>query len=269
MGKRIVVKVGTSTLTHRSGGLNFRNMDHLARVLSDIQGQGHEVVLVSSGAIGVGAGKLGMRQRPSELSLKQAAAAVGQLELMHIYDKFFSEYGCIVAQILLSRSDVDDPTGRANLERTFESLLQLGAIPIVNENDSVCFEEIESEHKVFGDNDTLSAIVATLLHADLLVLLSDIDGVFDRDPHRDPDARLIPVIHELTDEVCALAGGAGSAFGTGGMVTKFQAAKLATEAGCDMVITNGEKPDNLYFLAEGGRIGTLFRAQKHEGSNTI
>ena len=268
MGKRIVVKVGTSTLTHRSGGLNFRNMDHLARVLADIRGQGHEVVLVSSGAIGVGAGKLGMRQKPTELSLKQAAAAVGQLELMHIYDKFFSEYGCIVAQILLARSDVDDPISRANLERTFESLLHLGAIPIVNENDSVCFEEIESEHKVFGDNDTLSAVVATLLNADLLVLMSDIDGVFDRDPHKDPDARLIPVINELTEDVWKLAGGAGSDFGTGGMITKFQAAKLATESGCDMVITNGAKPDNLYFLAEGGRIGTLFRAQNRKRSDT-
>ncbi len=262
MAKRIVVKVGTSTLAHRSGGLNFRNMDHLSRVLSDIRNQGHQVVLVSSGAIGVGASKLGMRQRPTELSLKQAAAAVGQLELMHIYDKFFSEYGVNVAQILLSRADVDDEISRTNLERTFESLLELGVIPIVNENDSVCFEEIESEHKVFGDNDTLSAVVATLLGADLLVLLSDIDGVFDRDPHQDPDARLIPVIEDLTDEVWALAGGAGSAFGTGGMVTKFQAARLATQAGTDMVITNGAHPDNLYFLAEGGRIGTLFKGKK-------
>ncbi len=262
MGKRIVVKVGTSTLTHRSGGLNFRNMDHLARVLSDIRGKGNEVVLVSSGAIGVGVGKLGLRERPHELSVKQAAAAVGQCELMHLYDKFFGEYGCTVAQILLTRADVDDAVSRANLEQTFNSLLQLGALPIVNENDSVCFEEIESEHKVFGDNDTLSAIVASLLRADLLVLLSDIDGVFDHDPHRDPDARLIPVIDGLTDELWSLAGGAGSSLGTGGMLTKFQAAEIANAAGVDMVITNGEKPDNLYFLADGGRIGTLFRAQK-------
>ena len=262
MGKRIVVKVGTSTLTHRSGGLNFRNLDHLARVLSDIRGKGNEVVLVSSGAIGVGVGKLGLRERPRELSVKQAAAAVGQCELMHLYDKFFGEYGCTVAQILLTRADVDDVVSRANLERTFNSLLQLGALPIVNENDSVCFEEIESEHKVFGDNDTLSAIVASLLGADLLVLLSDIDGVFDHDPHRDPDARLIPVIDGLTDELWSLAGGAGSSLGTGGMLTKFQAAEIANAAGVDMVITNGEKPDNLYFLADGGHIGTLFRAQK-------
>lgn len=264
MGKRIVVKVGTSTLTHRSGGLNFRNMDHLARVLSDISGAGNEVILVSSGAIGVGAVKLGMRQRPTELSAKQAAAAVGQCELMHLYDKFFSEYSCTVAQILLSRADVDDPVTRANLERTFHSLLELGALPIVNENDSVCFDEIETEHKVFGDNDTLSAVVAALLKADLLVLLSDIDGVFDRDPHRDPDARLIPVIDGLTDELWALAGGAGSSFGTGGMQTKFQAAEIANAAGVDMVITNGAKPDNLYFLADGGRIGTLFRAARRK-----
>ncbi len=258
MKKRIVVKVGTSTLTHSSGGMNFRNMERLARVLTDIKNAGHEVVLVTSAAIGAGMGKLKMTTRPTELRLKQAAAAVGQCELMHLYDKFFSEYGATVAQILLTRDDVERPHGRQNLHNTFEALLELGVIPVVNENDSVCFEEIETEHKVFGDNDTLSAVVATLVGADLLVLLSDIDGLYSADPHRDENAQLIAEVAEITDEIWALAGGAGSKFGTGGMATKLLAAEIATEAGIDMVITNGEKPENLYFLSDGGSIGTRF-----------
>lgn len=258
MKKRIVVKVGTSTLTHPGGGMNLRSMEQLARVLTDIKNAGHEVVLVTSAAIGAGMGKLKMAERPTELRLKQAAAAVGQCELMHLYDKFFSEYGATVAQILLTRDDVERPNGRQNLHNTFEALLELGVIPVVNENDSVCFEQIETEHKVFGDNDTLSAVVATLVGADLLVLLSDIDGLFSADPHRDPNAALIAQVDRITDEIWALAGGAGSKFGTGGMATKLLAAELAMEAGIDMVITNGESPQALYTIVEGGAVGTKF-----------
>ena len=257
--KRIVVKVGTSTLTHQNSGLNFRNIDRIARVLTDLKNSGHEMILVTSGAIGAGVVKLHMKQRPKDVQMKQACAAVGQCELMHLYDKFFGEYGAAVGQILLTRDDVDHPSVKESLAGTFEALLGAGVIPVVNENDSVCYEEIESEHKVFGDNDTLSAVVAALVRADLLVLLSDIDGLYDADPHRSCDARLIPVIDELSDEIMALGGGAGSAMGTGGMLTKLEAAKVATAAGIDMVITNGAYPESLYMLADGGQVGTLFR----------
>ena len=261
MKKRIVVKVGTSTLTHAGGGMNFRNLDRFARVLTDVKNAGNDVVLVTSAAIATGVGKLKLAERPKELRFKQAAAAVGQCELMHLYDKFFGEYGATVAQILLSRDDVDRPSGKLNLHNTFEALLELGVIPVVNENDTVCFEEIETEHKVFGDNDTLSAVVAALVDADLLVLFSDIDGLYTADPHHDPDAALISDVPEITDEIWARAGGAGSKFGTGGMATKLLAAEIATSAGVDMVITNGARPENLYFLADGGSIGTRFHGR--------
>ncbi|UOO36924.1 glutamate 5-kinase [Oscillospiraceae bacterium CM] len=257
--KRVVIKVGTSTLSHGGKGLNFRNIDGLARVLTDIKNAGHEVILVSSGAIGAGCGKLNMKGRPVDVRLKQAVAAVGQCELMHVYDKFFSEYGAPVGQILLTRDDVDRPNVRLNLLGTFEALLELGVIPVVNENDSVCIEEIESEHKVFGDNDTLSAVVATLVDADLLVILSDIDGLFDKDPRKNKDASLIPVVDAVDGDLLAEIGGAGTAFGTGGMQTKLAAAKIATENGIDMVITNGANPRNLYDILEGKGVGTLFR----------
>ena len=259
--RRIVVKVGTSTLTHEDGKLNFRSFDKLARVLSDIHNMGNEVVLVSSGAIAVGASKLQMKERPSELSLKQAAAAVGQCELMHLYDKFFGEYGKTVAQILLTGDDVDSPEKKQNLINTFNSLFELGIIPIVNENDSVSFAEIEAqneEHKVFGDNDTLSAVVAVMCRADKLVLLSDIDGLYDGNPNEKPEPRLIREVRVINDEIRALAGGAGSSRGTGGMITKLQAAELATENGIDMHITNGKKPETLYDIVEGNPAGTLF-----------
>lgn len=262
MKKRIVVKVGTSTLTHAGGGMNFRNLDRFARVLTDVKNAGNDVVLVTSAAIATGVGKLKLAERPKELRFKQAAAAVGQCELMHLYDKFFGEYGATVAQILLSRDDVDRSSGKLNLHNTFEALLELGVIPVVNENDSVCFEEIETEHKVFGDNDTLSAVVAALVDADLLVLFSDIDGLYTADPHHDPDAALISDVPEITDEIWARAGGAGSKFGTGGMATKLLAAEIATSAGVDMVITNGARPENLYFLADGGSIGTRFHGRR-------
>ena len=256
--KRIVFKVGTSTLCHGGKGLNFRNIDGLARVLTDIKNEGHEVILVSSGAIGAGVAKLGLSERPSEIRVKQAAAAVGQLELMHIYDKLFGEYGATVGQVLFTRDDVDRPSVKQNLCGTFEALVSLGVIPIVNENDSVCIEEIESEHKIFGDNDTLSAVVAALVEADMLVILSDIDGLYDSDPHKNPDAQLIPVVTEIDDSIIAIAGGTKSALGTGGMVTKLTAARIAGDSGIDTIITNGSKPQNLYIAIHGGEVGTRF-----------
>ena len=263
---RMVVKVGTSTLTRDNGSMNLRAIDRLAMVLADLHGQGHQVILVSSGAIGVGVGKLGLGQRPRALRMKQAVAAVGQCELMHIYDKFFGEYGATVAQILLTDEDVDDPRRAEHLENTFEALLELGCIPVVTENDSVSSAEIETGRaKVLGDNDTLSAIVARLCRADLLVLLSDIDGLYDKDPHRYPDAKLVSLVTEVTDELRAAAGGAGTARGTGGMQTKLDAAQLATSAGVDMVIANGTRPEKLYDIAMGADVGTRFQAKKRSG----
>ena len=261
-----VGKVGTSTLPRDNGSMNLRAIDRLAMVLADLHGQGHQVILVSSGAIGVGVGKLGLGQRPRALRMKQAVAAVGQCELMHIYDKFFGEYGATVAQILLTDEDVDDPRRAEHLENTFEALLELGCIPVVNENDSVSSAEIETGRaKVLGDNDTLSAIVARLCRADLLVLLSDIDGLYDKDPHRYPDAKLVSLVTEVTDELRAAAGGAGTARGTGGMQTKLDAAQLATSAGVDMVIANGTRPEKLYDIAMGADVGTRFQAKKRSG----
>lgn len=256
---RIVIKVGTSTLTHSSGKLDLRNMDLLVRTLSDLTGLGHEVILVSSGAIAAGTARLGLKSRPTELRLKQAAAAVGQCGIMHIYDKLFSEYNRTVAQILLTGDDVENETRAENLRSTFNALLELGVIPIVNENDSVSSAEIETgSHKILGDNDTLSATVASLCGAELLVLLSDINGLYDSDPRTNPDAKLIHEIHKLTPEIISMAGGAGSWRGTGGMVTKLSAARIATEAGCDMVIWNGRKIEGLYGIVAGEDIGTRF-----------
>jgi len=261
--QRIVVKVGTSTLTRENGALNLHNMDHLARTLSDLHGMGHEIILVSSGAIGVGTGKLGLHERPKELRMKQAVAAVGQCELMHLYDKFFGEYGNTVAQILLTGEDVDHSTRREHLANTFSALLELGCIPVVNENDSVSSAEIETgKCKVLGDNDTLSAIVACLCKADLLILLSDIDGLYTADPHKDANAELIERVEEITPELKAIAGGAGTWRGTGGMATKLMAAKTAMQAGIDMVITNGANMESLYDIVEGKSVGTRFCAQR-------
>ena len=250
--QRIVVKVGTSTLTHNSGALALWSMEHLVRTLADLQGMGHEVILVSSGAIAVGTAKLGLSERPKELRMKQAAAAVGQCRMMHIYDKFFSEYNRSMAQILLTGDDVEDPERAEHL-----------VIPVANENDSVSSAEIETgRHKVLGDNDTLSAIVAELCRADLLVLLSDIDGLYDADPKTHPEAKLLHQVTELTPEILEMAGGAGSWRGTGGMATKLNAARIAMEAGCDMVITNGRRMEDLYGIAEGKDIGTRFVSGK-------
>ena len=259
--KRIVIKVGTSTLTHESGSLNLQRIERMARVLADLHGMGHEVILVSSGAIAVGVAELQMGARPTELRYKQAAAAVGQCNIMHIYDKLFSEYTCSVAQILLTGDDVDDPLRAEHLSNTFSALLEMGVIPIVNENDSVSSAEIETGHnKILGDNDTLSAIVAKLCKADLLVLLSDIDGLFDADPHSNPDAKLIPCVSELTEEVLDLAGGSGTWRGTGGMATKLNAAGIAMSAGVEMVITNGSRMEDIYGIVAGQPIGTRFLA---------
>ena len=255
---RIVVKVGTSTLAHAGGRLNIRRVELLCKVLSDLKNAGHEILLVSSGAIGMGVGKLGLRERPSDVPGKQAAAAVGQCELMYVYDKLFSEYHHTVAQILLTGSDVSDPKRRENFHNTLFRLLEWGALPILNENDTVATEEI-----VIGDNDTLSAIVAVSAGADLLVLLSDIDGLYTADPHNEAAAKLIPYVEELTPEILALAGGSGSSLGTGGMATKLRAAGMAMEAGIDMVIANGAAPELLYDIAEGKAVGTRFQGRKN------
>ena len=257
--KRIVVKVGTSTLTRDTGSLNLHNMDILARTLSDLKGMGHEIVLVFSGAIAVGTKKLRLGARPTELRVKQAAAAVGQCMIMHIHDKLFSEYNRVVAQILLTGEDVDSPVRSEHLHNTFAALLELGVIPVVNENDSVSSAEIETgKCKVLGDNDTLSAMVARLCGADLLVLFSDIDGLYDADPHKNPDARLIHTVRAITPELRAMAGGAGTWRGTGGMATKLNAAEIAMDAGIDMVIANGEAMSALYDIVEGKDVGTRF-----------
>ena len=254
---RIVVKVGTSTLAHATGRLNIRHVEELVKVLSDLKNAGHQIILVSSGAICMGVGKLNLPGKPSDMPSKQAAAAVGQCELMYTYDKLFLQYSHTVAQVLLTGEDVDHPERRENFENTMERLLELGALPVINENDTIATAEIK-----VGDNDTLGAIVACCVKADLLVLLSDIEGLYTADPRKDPEARLIPVVEEVTPEIEALAGGVGSSLGTGGMATKLRAAKMVTAMGCDMVITNGEHPERLYDIAEGKDVGTRFIAKK-------
>lgn len=258
--KRIVVKVGTSTLTYQNGQLNLRRIEQLVRVLSDFKNSGREVILVSSGAIGVGAARLGLAERPRETRLMQAAAAVGQVDLMYLYHKLFLDYGHTVAQILMTRILTDHDNTRQNLVNTFESLLTLGVVPVVNENDSVAVEEIEEEAVAFGGNDTLSAVVAALIHADALVLLSDIAGLYDKNPRTHQDARLIPVV-ESVERVRGFADGAGSPLGTGGMDTKLEAAAAVTAQGIDMVIMDGAAPARLYDLLEGKPVGTYFPAQ--------
>ena len=254
---RIVVKVGTSTLAHATGRLNIRRVEEMVKVLSDLKNAGHEMILVSSGAIGMGVGKLNLPGKPSDIPTKQAAAAVGQCELMYTYDKLFSGYNHTVAQILLTGEDVDHEERRTNFENTMYRLLELGALPVINENDTVATAEIK-----VGDNDTLGGIVACCVKADLLVLLSDIEGLYTADPRKDPDATLISVVEEVTPEVEALAGGAGSSLGTGGMATKIRAAKMVTGAGCDMIIANGEHPAYLYDIVEGKAVGTRFLGKK-------
>ncbi len=254
---RIVVKVGTSTLTYDTGKINLRRMSKLAQVLSDLKNAGVEIALVTSGAIGVGVGKLGLKERPHDTPGRQAAATVGQCELMFLYDKFFGEYGNITGQLLVTKDDFDDKERHRNLHNSFMKLFEYGAIPVINENDSVAVDEI-----VFGDNDSLSAHVAKIVDADLLIILTDIDGLFSANPREDENAVLIHCVDEITDETLALAGGSGTSRGTGGMVTKLHAAQIANEAGIDTVVMNGSDPEEIYKLLDGRQIGTLFKAKE-------
>ncbi|MBR6401144.1 MAG: glutamate 5-kinase [Firmicutes bacterium] len=257
---RVVVKVGSSTLTHSTGMLNIRLVENLCKVLSDIKNSGHEVVLVSSGAVAMGVGKLRLQEKPSDNPTKQAAAAVGQCELMYTYDKLFGEFNHTVAQVLVTGMDIVG-ANRRNIENTLNRLLEMGALPIINENDTVSLDEME-QLNALGDNDTLAAIVATCIHADLLILLSDIDGMYTEDPRTNPDAQLIHRISELTEEVAARAGGSGTSQGTGGMRTKINAAKIVGLKGIDMVIANGDDPENLYRIIDGEEVGTYFESKK-------
>lgn len=254
---RTVIKVGTSTLTHKTGNLNIRHVEELCKVISDLKNAGDEIILVSSGAIGMGIGKLALLERPQDIPSKQAAAAVGQCELMYTYDKLFSEYGHIVGQILVTGSDMSNEERYTNFKNTLNRLLEFRALPIINENDTVATEEIS-----VGDNDTLGAIVAAVANADLLILLSDIEGLYTADPHSDKNAELIPTVDELTPEIVALAGGSGSKLGTGGMQTKLKAAQICMEKGIDVIIADGSKPDLLYDIADGKSVGTKFYGRK-------
>ncbi len=259
---RIVVKVGTSTLTNDMGKSNLRTVEELVMTLADIQNMENEIILVSSGAIAIGAQKMHLNEKPTELRMKQAAAAVGQCENMFLYDKFFGYYNKTVAQILLNAEDMENEIKKENLANTFEALLEQEVIPIVNENDSVSFTEIESEEKLFGDNDMWSAVVAILCKADKLVILSDIDGFYNKDPRLSKNAELISRIETIDESTYALAGGAGSRRGTGGMQTKLQAADIATKQGIDVIVTNGSNPKVLYDIVKGKKVGTLFVAKK-------
>ena len=250
---RIVVKIGTSTLAHPTGHLNIRRVEELCKVICDIINAGHQVIMVSSGAIGMGVGKLGLSQRPQDIPTKQAAAAVGQCELMYTYDKLFLQYHHTVAQLLITADDIANAERRENFSNTINRLLELGAIPVINENDTVATAELG-----IGDNDTLAAVVAESIKADTLVLLSDIDGLYTADPHNNPSARLIPVVNQLEPEILALAGGSSTSQGTGGMVTKLKAAEICLGCGCDMIITNGNDPQALYRIMDGERVGTTF-----------
>ena len=254
---RIVIKVGTSTLTHGTGKLNIRRVELLCKVMSDLKNAGHELVLVSSGAIAMGIGKMNLTRKPADIPSKQALAAIGQCELMYIYDKLFSEYHHTVAQVLLTGSDVEDPHRRLNFQNTMGRLLEMGALPVINENDTVATAEI-----AVGDNDTLGAIVATNIRADLLVLMSDIEGLYTADPRHNPQAELIPLVEAITPDILALAGDTDNELGTGGMVTKLRAAKMCMDAGCDMIITNGTRPNDLYRIADGEDVGTRFKGGK-------
>ena len=257
---RIVVKIGTSTLAHKTGRLNIRLVEEIVKILSDIKNAGNEVILVSSGAIGMGAGKLLLKSRPEDVAGKQAAAAVGQCELMYTYDKLFDEYRHTVGQVLITSDDIENETKRENFRNTIFKLLDYNVIPVINENDTVSTVEINS----IGDNDTLAAYVAKTSEADLLILLSDIDGLYTEDPRVNPKAGMIANVYEITPEIEELAGGAGTAFGTGGMCTKVSAAKLVMEAGIDMIIMNGERPRLIYEAVAGNSVGTRFHAKKEK-----
>lgn len=256
---RIVIKVGTSTLTYSTGLIHIRRLEKLVKVMSDLINSGKQIILVTSGAIGVGCGKVGLRERPRDTPTKQAAAAIGQSELMHLYDTCFNIYNHVVAQVLMTKDIIENKLRRQNAVNTFDRLLALGAVPIVNENDTISTEEIE-----FGDNDKLSAIVACLVEADALIIISDIDGLYDDNPQINPNAKIIPVVEKIDDYIYSIAGGSKNKHGTGGMITKIHAAEIVTEAGIDMAIVNGEDPDILYDLMDGIVVGTHFVAQKSE-----
>lgn len=259
--KRIVVKVGTSTLAHENGQTHLARMEKLSQVLSDLVNAGKEIVLVSSGAVGIGASKMKLKQRPQTVLERQVAAAVGQSELMHLYSKFFGEYGHIVAQILLTRDVVEKKILRTNVSNSFERLLSEGIIPVVNENDPVATDEIEGE-KSFGDNDTLSALVSELVHADCLIILSDIDGLYDKNPKTHDDAHLIHDVLTIDAAIHAMAGSSHSSLGTGGMATKIKAAEIASAAHVNMIIADGSHPEILYEILEGKTIGTWFHCSQ-------
>ncbi len=254
--KRIVIKLGTSTLAHKTGKLNIRRMTNLVRVISDLHNSGREIIMVSSGAVGLGAGKLGLPEKPKDTKTKQAVAAIGQCELMHVYDDMFAKYSVTVGQILLTKAIINNPNHCENFRNTINSLVKMGVIPIVNENDTIAIDELELE---IGENDSLSALVADLSGADLLLILSDIDNLYDDDPRVNPDAKPIYYVEKVTPEIESMAGGAGSSLGTGGMSTKITAAKIAGNAGIDMIIMNGKDPEKLYDLFENKEIGTLFK----------
>lgn len=256
--KRIVFKVGTSTITHKeTGGLDLVKLEKFIRILTDLHNQGKDIIVVSSGAIGVGRRSIGLKERPDTVALKQACAAIGQSRLMTVYQKLFSEYNQYTAQVLMTKFTIVDDNSRHNARNTFEQLLSLGAIPIVNENDTVATDEIE-----FGDNDTLSAIVAAVAGADLLVLLSDIDGLYTDDPNKNEDARFISYVESISDEMIEMAKGPSTNLGTGGMSAKISAAGIANDAGTDMAIINGGDMENILKLMHGDEIGTVFKAHK-------
>jgi glutamate 5-kinase len=260
--KRIVIKIGSSSLIHEAtGGLDYGKLEKLVRIISDLKNQDKEVVLVSSGAIGVGVKALGLSKRPKTTSLKQACAAVGQGQLIMIYQKLFFEYHKTAAQVLLTFDVISSDERRRNAINTFNELLQLDVIPIVNENDTVAIDELE-DSVTFGDNDTLSAIVASMINADLLILLTDIDGLYTDDPRTNSAAELIHVVEKIDDNIKAMAKGAKTSYGTGGMATKIAAARIAVNAGSDMVIMSGDNLDNINKLMNGENIGTLFTAYK-------
>jgi len=259
--KRIVLKLGTSTLTHKTGKLNIRRMTNLVRILADLHNAGKELLIVSSGAVGMGMGKLNLSERPKDTPSKQAAAAVGQCELMHIYDDMFAKYGVTVAQILLTKTTLSNDR-LPHVQNTIHRLLELGVIPIVNENDTVAIDELELE---IGENDSLSAKVAVAVNADLLIIMSDINGLYSADPRKDTDAQVIRVVEKIDEKIEQMAGGSGTSLGTGGMATKINAAKIATENGIDMVIMNGRDPEQLYALFDGEPVGTHFLSSRTKG----
>lgn len=261
--KRIVVKIGSSTITHpKTGSIDFRTMEKLIRVLTDLNNMGKEVVLVSSGAIAVGRKALGLRHKPTETSIRQACAAVGQARLMMVYQKIFAEYNQTCAQVLMTKYTMINDISRFNAQNTFRELLNLGVIPIVNENDTVSTDELDYYN--FGDNDTLSALVAALIGADLLILMSDIDGLYTDDPHNNPNAKFISVVERIDDKLMHMGKGAKSSVGTGGMATKLTAAKIATASGADMVIANGARIDSIADIMQGEEIGTIFLAHAQD-----